>query len=117
VGKVRSLLLSGASKVLHSFRFQPYLQTLLLWLAGDKHSSLLRKSVNYGQKSFITLGPGANVIKLFSISLMKRPNSPEPFQPSLTLALKDIPYPIGAAFICFPLGVSSSQDFLKVYFY
>jgi hypothetical protein len=26
--------------------------------AKDKHSSLLRKSVNYGQKSFITLGLG-----------------------------------------------------------
>jgi len=25
--------------------------------AKDKHSSLLRKSVNYGQKSFITLDP------------------------------------------------------------
>jgi hypothetical protein len=30
--------------------------------AKDKQSSLLRKSVNYGQKSFITLGPGFNVI-------------------------------------------------------
>ncbi len=30
-------------------------------LARDKHSSLLRKSLNYGQKSFMTLasGPGA----------------------------------------------------------
>jgi hypothetical protein len=27
-------------------------------LARDKHSSLLRKSVYYGQKSFITLAPG-----------------------------------------------------------
>jgi hypothetical protein len=27
-------------------------------LTNDKHSSLLRKSVIYGQKSFITLGPG-----------------------------------------------------------
>jgi hypothetical protein len=26
-------------------------------LARDKHSSLLRKSVNYGQKRFITLAP------------------------------------------------------------
>jgi hypothetical protein len=26
-------------------------------LAGTKHSILLRKSVNYGQKSFITLAP------------------------------------------------------------
>ncbi len=29
------------------------------------NTSLLQKFVNYGQKSFITLGPGANVIKLF----------------------------------------------------
>jgi hypothetical protein len=28
------------------------------WLARDKHSRLLQKSVNYGQKSFITLAPG-----------------------------------------------------------
>jgi hypothetical protein len=27
-------------------------------LARDKHSSLLWKFVNYGQKSFITLAPG-----------------------------------------------------------
>jgi hypothetical protein len=27
-------------------------------LARDKHSSLLQKSVHYGQKSFITLAPG-----------------------------------------------------------
>jgi hypothetical protein len=31
---------------------------MLLWLARDKHPGLLRKSVNYGQKSFITLAPG-----------------------------------------------------------
>jgi len=34
-------------------------------LTNDKHSSLLRKSVNYGQKSFITLGPGGKVSKTF----------------------------------------------------
>jgi hypothetical protein len=27
-------------------------------LARDKHSSLLQKFINYGQKSFITLAPG-----------------------------------------------------------
>ncbi len=45
--------------MLHSFRLQPYLQTLdrLEMFAMDKHSSLLPKSVNYGQKSFTTLGP------------------------------------------------------------
>jgi hypothetical protein len=31
----------------------------------NKRSSLLQKSINYGQKSFITLGPGVNFIKLF----------------------------------------------------
>jgi hypothetical protein len=31
-------------------------------LARDKHSNLLPKSVNYGQKSFITLAPGGKVI-------------------------------------------------------
>jgi hypothetical protein len=35
-------------------------------LAMDKHSSLLQKFVNYRQKSFVTLGPVANVIKLFT---------------------------------------------------
>ncbi len=32
--------------------------TRLEKLTKDKHSSLLRRSVIYGQKSFITLGPG-----------------------------------------------------------
>ncbi len=36
----------------------PHTLTLDIRLARDKHSSLLRKSVNYGQKSFITLTPG-----------------------------------------------------------
>jgi hypothetical protein len=31
-------------------------QTRLEKLAGDKYSSLLRKIINYGQKSFITFG-------------------------------------------------------------
>ncbi len=39
--------------------------TRLERLAKDKHSSLLQKSVNYGQKSIITLAPGPKVIKLF----------------------------------------------------
>ncbi len=43
-------------------------------LAEDKHSSLLRKFVNYGKKCFITLGHRANVLKLFSLSLMNWPN-------------------------------------------
>ncbi len=32
----------------------------------DKHSGLLRKSVNYGQNIFITLVPGACIIKLIT---------------------------------------------------
>jgi hypothetical protein len=31
--------------------------TRLEKLGRDKHSSLLQKSINYGQKSFITLAP------------------------------------------------------------
>ncbi len=43
--------------MLHYGRLNPYLQTLtrLENLAMVKHSSLLQKSVNNGQKSFITL--------------------------------------------------------------
>ncbi len=54
-------------EVPHSFRLQPYLQTLdkARRLARVKHFSLLRKSVNYEQKSFIKLDPGQNVIKFF----------------------------------------------------
>jgi hypothetical protein len=46
--------------VVHSCRLPPYPQTYarLDRLARFKHSSLLRKFVNYGQKSFITLAPG-----------------------------------------------------------
>ncbi len=46
-------------------------QSVCLWQAfpsqSNKHSSFARKFVNYGQKSFITLGPGVNVsaIKLY----------------------------------------------------
>ncbi len=54
VGKARSQSESGALE-----RLQPHLkqQTRLVRAKGDKHSSLLRTSVNYGQKSFIILGP------------------------------------------------------------
>ncbi len=38
-------------------------------LTGDKHSSLLRKSINYRPKSFISLDPGhIDVIKPFFLS-------------------------------------------------
>ncbi len=56
--------------MLPSGKFQPYVQhmTRLEKLAKYKHSSLLRKSVNYGQKSFITMDPGVNGIPFFFVS-------------------------------------------------
>ncbi len=48
---------------------QSVCQTRLKQLAKDKHSSVLQKSVMYGQKSFITLGPGVNVIEHFLCDL------------------------------------------------
>jgi hypothetical protein len=44
--------------------------TSLEKLARDKHPSLLRISVNYGQKSFITLGPDR--VKHTSLLFMKK---------------------------------------------
>jgi hypothetical protein len=38
-------------------------------LTNEKHSSLLRKSVIYGQKSFITLGPGDSYLSNGSLLL------------------------------------------------
>jgi hypothetical protein len=35
-------------------------------LSRDKHSSLVQKFKNYGQKSFMIFAPGTNVKKLFS---------------------------------------------------
>jgi len=44
---------------LHIFALsQSVCKTRLEKFANGKHSSLLRKFVNYGQKCFITLGPG-----------------------------------------------------------
>jgi hypothetical protein len=40
-------------------------------LTNDNHSSLLRKSVIYGKRSFITLGPGVNDIKPFTSVIYK----------------------------------------------
>ncbi len=37
-------------------------QTKLERLASDKHSSLLRKSVNYGRKKFYGLAPDVNIV-------------------------------------------------------
>ncbi len=36
----------------------------------DKHSSLLQKFINYGQKSFITFGPGLS-LKVYSSKQQK----------------------------------------------
>ncbi len=41
-------------------------QTRLEKFTKNKYSSLLRKSVIYGQKSFITLVPGVTLIKFYS---------------------------------------------------
>ncbi len=35
------------------------------------NTNLLRKFVNYGQKSFVTLGPGPNVKRLFTSVIYK----------------------------------------------
>jgi hypothetical protein len=40
-------------------------KTRLERLGRDKHYSLLQKSVNYGQKSFITLAPGCAKLERF----------------------------------------------------
>jgi hypothetical protein len=45
---------------------QTHITLRLVGLARDKNSSSIRKSVNYGQKSFIALAPGACIIKLIS---------------------------------------------------
>ncbi len=45
-------------------------QTILERLARDKHSSLLRKSLNYGQKSFITSGPVMELNSHFHIKVL-----------------------------------------------
>ncbi len=56
-------------KVFHSGRLRPW--TRLEGLARDKHSSLLRKAVNYGCKSFIGLAPVVNLIKHLLIPFCK----------------------------------------------
>jgi hypothetical protein len=46
--------------VLHSYRLEPYHQKFgkaLERSARDKHSSLLRKFVNYRRKKFYNIGP------------------------------------------------------------
>jgi hypothetical protein len=48
----------------------PQTLALLERLDRDKHSSLLRKSVNYSCKSFIGLAPRVNLIKKFGVNLL-----------------------------------------------
>ncbi len=40
--------------------------------AGDKHSSLLQKFVNYGHESFMTLDPGVDLYKIQSINVSRK---------------------------------------------
>jgi hypothetical protein len=56
VANVIKLFLS----VIYGFLYQVRVFVRLDWkkLTNDKHSSLLRKSVIYGQKNFISLAPG-----------------------------------------------------------
>ncbi len=42
-------------------------------LVGDKHSSLLRKFVNFGQKGFIILTPGLNCRVMLFCPLSEEP--------------------------------------------
>ncbi len=44
-------------------------ETKLEKLARDRHSSLLRESVNYGRKFFIELAPGPNVKKPLAVPI------------------------------------------------
>jgi hypothetical protein len=60
----------------------------------EKHSSPLRKFVNSGQKSFITLAPGVNLIELFffitnALETQAGVFVPgKPFRPSLIFAVR-----------------------------
>ncbi len=71
VGEARSLPLRGAPEISFTWVRSSLIckhQTRLERLARDKHSSLLQKSVNYGQKSLITLAPVPSVISIVIIS-------------------------------------------------
>jgi hypothetical protein len=59
----------GTQKVLHSGKLQTYQQTLdsVGKICRDKHSSLLRTLINYGRKSFTTIGPGVNPMEIFLV--------------------------------------------------
>ncbi len=67
VGKVRSLTKSGAPE-----RYLANVGSGLTCkgrLAKDKHSSLLQKFVNYGQKRFIALAHGLRINLCFELTL------------------------------------------------
>jgi hypothetical protein len=69
VGEARSLTLSGAPERCFTWVGSGITRKYynrLERLARDKHSSLLHKFANYGQKSFITLGSGPKIIKLIT---------------------------------------------------
>jgi hypothetical protein len=56
--------------MLHLGKLQPFSKyySKLKSIAGDKHSSLVRESVNYGRKkSFIKLGSGASFVISFIV--------------------------------------------------
>jgi hypothetical protein len=61
----------------------------------DKHFSFLRKSVNYGQKSFITLALSVNVFNFFSTSLAFEQNKLECLTFTKLFILSN---PIGASY-------------------
>ncbi len=68
VGKARSLPQNGApercfTRLSSSLAYKQ--QTRLEWIARDKHSSLLQKFVNYGQKKFHNIGPRRQCYKPF----------------------------------------------------
>ncbi len=66
-------------------------QTRLQKLAVDKHSSLLRKFVNDGHKSFVTFGPGACIIKLITAIIYSFPNKLECLSINTRLGWKGMP--------------------------
>ncbi len=75
--EARLFVLASIYRLVSCFRVRPEPthkhQTRLEKLARDKHSSLIKKSANYGQKSFITLGPGASVgIRTLDLRIMSR---------------------------------------------
>jgi hypothetical protein len=52
--------------------YWPYPHSLRVILSRDKHSSLLRKLVNYGRKMFYSLGPRPSMVLDSGIVRMMR---------------------------------------------